>query len=138
MDLKQTEYIREKVTGSHDFVPTIGGRGQRHLHGLVGKFWRIKNPESVRIGDCFLTGRLKKGDVFLCTKHSGDCFQTYTYVEIGESWDGTRIGIKSLNNIEFGSYGIGDAEEEKYNITDNDFNILKSGGYVEIFQPNNN
>jgi len=116
--------FNEKLIGPHDFVPTIGGRGQRHPHGLVGSLWRIKSPKSVRVGDCFLAGRLKKGDLFLCICHNGDCFQIYIYVE---EYANCLIGKPEWN---FGSYGIGDAE--RIDITNEDFLKLKEGNRIEI------
>jgi hypothetical protein len=75
---------------------------QRHPEGLVGKLWRIVTPATVRIGDCFLRGRLLKGDLFLGVEHAGDCFQNYAYVkEYANKW--------VLTEHRFGSYGIGDA-----------------------------
>ena len=85
--------------------------------------WRIKNPETVRIGGCFLAGRLKKGDLFLCVCHSGDCFQDYIYIE---EYDNCLIGKPEWK---FGSYGIGDAE--KIEITNVDFLKLKDGGRID-------
>ena len=84
---------------------------ERHTEGLVGKLWKINDPTTVRIGDCFLKGRLKTGDLFLCIKHSGDCFQTYVYIESHYNcW-------KPKMEYSFGSYGIGDATElVAYNI----------------------
>ena len=115
--------INDEFYGPHDFVPTIGGRGQHHLHGLVGSIWRIKDPKSVRIGDCFLAGRLKKGDLFLCVGHSGDCFQDYIYVEEYENC------LISKPEWRLGSYGMGDAE--RIEIADEEFEILKKSGRVE-------
>ena len=96
----------------YDWVPTIGGRGRRHPHGLVGKFWRIKNPESVRIGCSFFEGRLKKGDLVFCKEHSGDCFQDYVFVD-KNNYFGRGEVYELLEHFTFGSYGIGDAEEVK-------------------------
>jgi len=115
--------INDNFYGSHDFVPTFGGRGQHHLHSLVGNIWRIKDPKSVCVGDCFLAGRLKKGDLFICIGHSGDCFQDYMYIE---EYANCLIGKPEWS---FGSYGIGDAE--KIEITNKEFETLKSGGRVE-------
>ena len=109
--------------GPHTFVPTIGGRGEHHLDGLVGNLWRINNPDSVHIGDCFLYGRLKSNDLFLCIAHSGDCFQTYMYVE---EYTNCFIGKPEIT---FGSYGIGDST--KVQILDEEYEVLKSGGRVE-------
>lgn len=115
--------LNDELIGPHDFVPTIGGRGECHPHGLVGSIWRIKTPKSVRVGNCFLDGRLKKGDLFLCIRHSGDCFQNYIYVE---EYDNCLI---SKPEWSFGSYGIGDAE--KINITPEEFEKIKNGGRME-------
>lgn len=102
---------------------TIVGR-QRHPDGLVGKLWRIQDPETVQIGDCFLKGRLLYGDLFLCTKHSGDCFQTYVYVK--------EYANKLVLHREwfFGSYGIGDAVEAWLSLER--VAILCGSGYLEL------
>ena len=117
------EKIKEEIYGPHDFVPTIGGRGQHHPHGLTGNIWRIKDPKSVRVGDCFFAGRLKTNDLFLCLEHSGDCFQTYMYIEEYSNC------LKGKPEWTFGSYGIGDAE--KVDMASEEIEILKSGGRVE-------
>jgi hypothetical protein len=123
---------KNKIYGPHDFVQTSPcGRGEHHpsycyvcyFHGLVGNLWRINDPNSVRVGDCFLNGRLKKGDLFLCIRHDGDCFQYYMYVsEASNCLTGKPIWT-------FGSYGIGDAK--RIDMKDGEFEILKNGGYVE-------
>jgi len=103
----------------YDFVPTIGNRGGRHPHGMVGVLWQINNPDSVYVGDCFLKGRLKKGDLFLCTGHTGDCFQDYMFVkEYGN-------GLKAFPEWTFGSYGIGDST--KFKLFEGELELLKNG-----------
>ena len=113
---------------NYDFVPTIGNRGERHPHGLVGNLFRIKSPGSVCVGNCFMNGRIRKNDLWLCTAHSGDCFQTYIYVK---EYANCLIGKPALN---FGSYGIGDAELVEIPV--GAFNVLQSGGSVEWGQKN--
>jgi len=123
---KIVKEINEKFFGTdYDFVPTIGGRGQHHPHGMVGNMWRIKNPESVnsRMANCFLRGRLKKNDLFLCTRHSGDCCQDYIFIK---EYSNCYIAKPEWR---FGSYGIGDAKKIK--ISSNDFKKLKNGGRVD-------
>lgn len=116
--------IKQGFYGDHDFVQTSPcGRGQHHPHGLVGKLWRICDPESVRVGNCFLDGRLKKGDLFLGVQHSGDCFQTYMFVE---DCANCMIGKPEWS---FGSYGIGNAEQ--VDLPEEAFELLKAGGRVE-------
>ena len=111
----------------YDFIPTMGGRGQRHPHGLVGKVWRIKTPQSVRVGDCFLSGRLKEGDLFLCINHSGDCFQDYIFLDTYNYLDGNKY-LKGFPQWRFGSYGIGDAEECPLELSESEIEELKTGG----------
>jgi hypothetical protein len=117
--------IEDDFYGPHDFIQTSPcGRGQHHPHGLVGRLWRVKNPNTVRIGDCFLKGRLKTGDLFLCIEHSGDCFQDYIYVkEFGN-------GIQCQAKWNFGSYGIGDADP--IDLPRGVFEKLREGKFVEI------
>ena len=120
---KLVRKLKNEFYGLHTFVPTVGGRGEHHLGGLVGNLWRINNPDSVQVGCCFLAGRLKKGDLFLCIQHSGDCFQTYMYVE---EYDNCLIGNPKVT---FGSYGIGDSQMTQ--ISGGEFETLKRGGRVE-------
>lgn len=116
--------INQEFYGDHDFVQTSPcGRGQHHPHGMVGNLWRIKDPDSVRVGHCFLAGRLKKGDLFLCVAHSGDCFQSYIYVQEYANC------LISKPEWSFGSYGIGDAET--VDMASGEFEALKDGGRVE-------
>lgn len=115
--------INKQMFPDCDFVPTIGGRGEHHPHNRVGNLYRIKKPETVRVGHCFLRGRLKEGDLFLCTNHSGDCFQDYMYVE---EYSNVLVGNKTWR---FGSYGIGDSE--KVELKEGEFDILKNGGRVK-------
>ncbi len=118
------QQIAQEFYGPHDFVQTSPcGRGQHHPHGLVGRLWRINDPRTVRVGNCFLEGRLKKGDLFLCVKHSGDCFQDYIYVEEYAN------GLRGRPQWAFGSYGIGDAEPT--DIPADEFVVLKTGGTVK-------
>lgn len=107
----------------YSVVRSACGGIEHHPDGVVGGLFRIKTPESVRVGDCFLNGRLKAGDLFLCVGHSGDCFQDYIYVE---EYANCLIGKPKWN---FGSYGIGDSE--KVEISSDDFDTLKHGGRVE-------
>ena len=116
--------INEQLYGPHDFVQTSPcGAGQHHPHGIVGNLWRIKDPKTVRVGSCFLAGRLKAKDLFLCVGHSGDCFQNYIFVE---EYANCLIGKPGW---EFGSYGIGDSE--RVELQNGEFDILKNGGRIE-------
>jgi len=96
--------INAEFYGDHTFVQTSPcGRGQHHIHGYIGVLWRINDPKTVRTGHGFMKGRLKKGDLWLGVEHSGDCFQTYMYVE---EYSNCLIPKPEYT---FGSYGIGDS-----------------------------
>jgi hypothetical protein len=94
-----------------------------HPDGLVGKLWRINNPDTIRIGNCFLAGRLKKDDLFLCVRHSGDSCQDYLYVEEYSN------GYCGKPMWTFGSYGIGDSTPIE--ISGEDFEKLKKGEIIK-------
>jgi hypothetical protein len=98
-------------------------REQRHTEGLVGKLWRIKDPATVQAGNCFMNGRLKENDLWLCVGHAGDCFQNYIFVE---EYQNCLIGRP---DIKMGSYGIGEAM--KIALGPGEFEVLKGGGRVE-------
>ncbi len=119
--------ILQQIYGDHDFVQTSPcGRGEHHPHGLVGKLWRINNPDTVRVGNCFLKGRLKKGDLFLCVRHTGDCFQQYIYVE---EYTNRWVSRPQWN---FGSYGIGDSAP--VSTPNGAFELLRDGGHVDLVE----
>jgi hypothetical protein len=105
-----------------ELVPSEG-RFERHPHGMVGNLFRIQSPKSVRIGDCFMAGRLKSNDLWLCTEHSGDCFQNYIFVEEYANC------LVSDPNLSFGSYGIRDSK--KITLNPGEFEVLKNGGRIE-------
>jgi len=87
---------------SQSFVPTIGRRGERHPTGLVGRIFVIRRPSTVHVGNCFMAGRLRVGDVVLCTGHGGDCFQGYRFLQV-------YANCLLPTEYTFSSYGIGDA-----------------------------
>ena len=114
----------EEMIGPYDFAQTSPcGRGQHHPHALVGVLWKVKNPLTVDVGDCFMNGRLKTDDLWLCIRHSGDCFQTYMYVK---EYANCLIGKPEVT---FESYGIGDSES--VGLGEGEFERLVSGGRVE-------
>lgn len=120
--------LKNKFYGAYDFVQTSPcGRGQHHPHGLVGNLWRIKDPGTIRIGDCFLRGRLRANDLFLCTKHSGDYFQDYMYVHEYTN------GLQGVKEWSFGSYGIGDSVLVELN--PGEFELLLQGTFVKRTNP---
>ena len=76
---------------------------QRHPGGYVGHLFMVKTPDTVRVGHCLMAGRLMEGDLILCLRHSGDCFQTYLMVQRSSN------ALTNYDNVRFGSYGVGDS-----------------------------
>jgi hypothetical protein len=95
--------------------------GERHPEGIVGKLWKIKDPATFKVGNCFLNGRLMEGDIFLCVRHSGDCFQDYIIVEESSN------RFRGKPEFRFGSYGVGDSECLGL-LTGSEIEILENGG----------
>lgn len=100
-------------------------RFQNHPANLVGWIFRIGEPETVRMGDCFFDGRLKKGDLVLCVRHSGDYFQDYIFLQEYEN------ALEGLPDFNFGSYGIGKSERI-FECTPDQFYKLCAGGSVDF------
>jgi hypothetical protein len=115
---------KEKSNGA---VPSMGfdiktePNGERHPEGIVGKLWKIKDPATFKVGNCFLNGRLMEGDIFLCVRHSGDCFQDYIIVEESSN------RFRGKPEFRFGSYGVGDSECLGL-LTGSEIEILENGG----------
>lgn len=107
-----------------DVVPSLGGRFENHPRGYVGRLFRVNNPNTIRVGHCFMRGRIKHGDLVLCVAHTGDWFQDYIFVAEYEN------GWKGLPNYRFGSYGIGDAERLDLILKDSQIELLKEGELV--------
>lgn len=108
-----------------EVIRNRSGGVERHLPGLIGKMFRIERPETIRIGHCFMAGRLLKGDLALGVCHSGDCFQHYILVQEFSNC------LRGLPQFDFGSYGIGDNPlAEEYILTGDSIEVLKSGGTV--------
>lgn len=103
-------------------------RGQHHPEGYLRHLFRLGDPDEVRIGHCFMRGRLRRGDLVLCLKHSGDCFQDYFAVEqCGGS-------LKGLPGIRFGSYGV-DGAEDLGRLSERNAALLLAGERVQITIP---
>lgn len=113
----------EEIFSDCDIIPSVGGRFQRHIRGLVGNMFRINNPDTVSVGNCFMEGRLKPGDLWMCKEHSGDCFQHYIYIE-----EYTNC-YRGMPEWTFGSYGIGDST--KIELKTEEFEKLLKGGFVK-------
>lgn len=95
---------------------------ERHPDGLVGNLFRINDVDSIHLGN--FEEMLSSGDLVLCIRHSGDCFQDYIVIE--ELSD----ALKGIPDKRFGSYGIGNASKvDDYHLDDISRAILVQGKY---------
>jgi hypothetical protein len=60
------------------------------------------DADQSRVGDCWMKGRLKKGDVLLVLEHSGDNFYDFCLVDVYGN------GIRALSQMRFGAYALGE------------------------------
>ena len=85
------------------------GRGlpRWHANNSTGDVFRVEHPvvASRRIGDCWMRGRLKKGDLVLCVDHTGDGFHDYILLEVGMNF------IKAVSGSRFGAYGMAGSQK---------------------------
>lgn len=68
----------------------------------IGTVYRVSVADNDRVGNCWMKGRLKDGDLILCKAHSGDCF--FDYVLIDDTYSN---GWKAILKSEFGAYFLG-------------------------------
>jgi hypothetical protein len=110
---------------AYQIVPTIGGRVQRHPVGIVGGLFRVDEPETIRVGNCWMAGRLLQHDLILCLRHAGDCFQIYILVK---EYDNALEGIVGSR---WGAYGYGNSERIG-TLTDEELRLLGEGGILRF------
>lgn len=68
----------------------------------VGQLYRVTTPEDLsRVGNGWMWGRLKLGDLLLCRAHAGDSFYQYQLVEVGGNF------VELHKGIVFGAYWLG-------------------------------
>ena len=101
------------------------GRGQWHPGGLVGNLFRINDPATVNAG-YWVKDQLELGQLWLCVRHSGDCFQDYVLVI--EDDDGLAKVDQPVSQC--GAYGMGNAT--KYELDKDSFATLLKGGSVAL------
>ncbi len=99
----------------------------RHVDGYEnGRIIEVTDPS--RMGNCWLRGRIFKGDIAMVTSHSGDCF--FQFILIERFANGTKLHAKS----EFGAYaGVG--EPSKMQLTAREYHLLSAGEMIKKVIP---
>lgn len=93
---------------------------------FVGRIYKLDATDMTRVGDCWMRGRLKVGDLALCIHQSGDCFFNYILLE------STLNSIRGIPQSKFGSYCFG-GEMMDWEPTEDEIKILHSGEYMHEF-----
>lgn len=98
--------------------------------GIIGGVYQLKTHKDVesvngRMGDCWMKGRLKRGDLLLCTQNSGDHFYSYILLrQYSNGWQG-------IPGAEFGAY---DFTVDPVHKVDNATRELLAAGKVFSFE----
>lgn len=78
-----------------------------HHPGLV---LVVRQEDLGRVGNCWMKGRLKVGDIIMCISHSGDCFWNYMLLE-HMGMDGFKKPAANVYRLiegaKFGAYSLG-------------------------------
>lgn len=102
-----------------------------HYPGLV---LRVLEDDNRRVGQCWMRGRLKEGDIIMCLEHAGDCFYNYALVRPNKSKNEsivTRDGKQVYQLIEgsrFGAYQLGTPHD--WQPSTREFHLLMAGEMV--------
>lgn len=91
---------------------------------LVGALYRVATKgDLMRVGNSWMKGRVRIGDLLLCVEHTGDGFFDYMLVNEYE------YGLKAIPESRFGAYALGDRGPE---ISGREYHLLLDGRMVQI------
>lgn len=72
-----------------------------HNGNSIGTMYILDEDDLSRVGDSWMNGRLRAGDVVLCTAHSGDRFNQYVLIRPFQN------GMEAILGSSFGAYVFG-------------------------------
>lgn len=85
----------------------------------VGKLYMIQSDDDFsRVGNCAMSGRLRKGDILVAIRHSGDCFYDYQLVKV-------YANAVTVEDIKLGAYTLG--KPTKWQIPANEVQAFLAG-----------
>ena len=91
----------------------------------IGVIYILSEEDNDRFGSHWFKGRIKDGDVVLCTAHSGDCFYDYKLIHIYGN------GLELLDDSpRICGYGLG--VESEAELTSREYHLLMAGEFVEM------
>jgi hypothetical protein len=90
-----------------------------HQGNEPGRLYILATEDLSRVGNCWMKGRLKVGDVILCIDHGGDYFNDYLLMDVRDSF------IRAIVASEFGAYMLG--TKLHWRPTKREFHLLCAG-----------
>jgi hypothetical protein len=102
----------------HEYLP--GERPERK-GSKSGSVFVLSEDDLSRVGSCWMRGRLRIGDVCMCIKHSGDCFNDYILLQMYDN------AIRGIPGSEFGAY-VFYSDPLNWRPTPEEFDIIRVGG----------
>ncbi len=108
---------------SKDFGHVRGWRNGLEQNGGVYEVEDAGYANS-RIGNCWMAGRLKKGDLLLCLEHAGDCFHNFMLIEkTNNAWRG-------IPGSKFGAYS--GLAKPLGTVDDATYDALRTGEWINF------
>lgn len=106
----------------HEYLP--GERPERKGADIGSIYiFSQEDIDNYSVGDCWMKTRLKPGDICMCIKHSGDCFNTYILLEDKGN------GIKGISGSAFGAYVLC-SDPLKWRPSEEEYEALVNDDYV--------
>jgi hypothetical protein len=91
----------------------------------IGALYRVADERDLaRVGNCWMSGRLRVGDLLLCLAHSGDCFYDYMLVKEYDN------GLEGIPRSKFGAYVLGEPSSPR--LTSRQYHLLAAGEFVKF------
>ena len=90
----------------------------------IGTMYVLEEKDLSRIGHSWMEGRLRAGDVVLCTAHSGDYFNDYILIDVYSN------GINAILGASFGAYTMGTPTQ--WQPSAREYHLLLAGERVNI------
>lgn len=108
----------------------MSDRPQR-LGGVhTGQLFTVRPEDFGRVGNCWMRGRLKEGDLIFSMGHSGDCFWTYCLVEHDVFTVHGQGLYKLIPESSFGAYVLGELYPSQP--TDREVHLLLAGEGIPL------
>lgn len=108
----------------HEYGP--GERPERKGGDIGGIYiFTQMDIDDYRVGNCWMEGRLHPGDVCMCVKHAGDCFNDYILLRL------LTNAVQGIPESRFGAYVLS-SEPLVWRPSSEEFTTLLKGEYISV------